>query len=271
MNTARQFCINAPLFFLLGLAVIIPTFSIAQTDDPENRKGLNISNIQDITTDGFNFWQENFSGHFAGIDFGFNSLLSPSYSTFDESDGYFMENDFIRSNSVFFNIIQQSFGLQNSRNTLGIVTGIGIQLQSYRLDNNTTLEKLPNSKIVPEKLFFDANQKSKLSSAYLIVPVLFEFQIPMKNYANRTYFSAGVYAGLRLSSHTKIKYRVEGKKEKLKTPDDFSLQNFKTGFMARLGYRWMNVFATYDISPLFIDGRGPGLTPFTIGFTFLQF
>jgi hypothetical protein len=30
--------------------------------------------------DGFNFWQDNFSGHWAGIDIGFNSFLNPDYS-----------------------------------------------------------------------------------------------------------------------------------------------------------------------------------------------
>ncbi len=271
MIKTKLFCKYIPQIILLGFTIFAPAFSIAQTNDQDARKGLNISNIQDITTDGFNFWQDNFSGHFAGIDFGFNTLFNPDYSHFNKSDGYFMENDFIRSNSVFFNIVQQSFGLQISRNTIGIVTGLGLQLQSFRLDKNTTLEKLPNSKIVPKKLYFDSNQKSKLSSAYVIIPLLAEFQIPIKNYADRAYISAGVYAGLRLSSHTKIKYRIDGKKEKLKIPDDFSLQKFKSGFMARIGYRWINVFATYDISPLFLEGKGPGLTPFTVGFTFLQF
>jgi hypothetical protein len=41
--------------------------------------------------------------------------------------------------------------------------------------------------------------------------------------------------------------------------------------MFRAGYRWINVFATYEITPLFKDEKGPVLTPFTVGFTLLQF
>ncbi|MCD6354284.1 MAG: outer membrane beta-barrel protein [Prolixibacteraceae bacterium] len=105
----------------------------------------------------------------------------------------------------------------------------------------------------------------------LTVPLLTELQIPINNYENRLYFSAGFFAGYRLSSHTKIKYRIERKKEKLKVPDRYSLFNFKYGLITRIGYRWINVFATYDLRPLFSDNKGPGLTPFTFGITLIQF
>jgi hypothetical protein len=150
------------------------------------------------------------------------------------------------------------------------VTGLGFQFQSYRLHDNITIEKLTDGRVVPETMVFDDNQKSKFSSVYLDIPLLAEFQFPVKHYANRFYFSAGGYCGVRLGSHTKIKYRADGKKEKLKTPDDYSLHNFKYGLMARMGYRWVNVFATYDLSPLFKDDLGPKLTPVTFGITLLR-
>jgi len=146
-----------------------------------------------------------------------------------------------------------------------------LQLQSYRLKTNTTIEETATGKVIPKTLFFEDNQKSKLSSVYIITPLLAEFQVPVRHYANRFYFSAGFYGGLRLSSHTKIKYRLEKKKEKLKTPDDFSLHKFKYGIMARAGYRWINIFATYDLSPMFKEGMGPELTPFTLGITLISF
>jgi hypothetical protein len=79
-----------------------------------------------------------------------------------------------------------------------------------------------------------------------------------------------MYMGIRLMSHTKIKYRKE-QKEKLKVPDHYSLQDFKYGFMIRTGYRWVNFFATYEITPFFKEGKGPELTPFTFGVTLLYF
>jgi hypothetical protein len=235
--------------------------------DKNPEKILREIDIREIAENGFNFWQDKFVGHWAGFDFGFNAFLNPDYSGYDTE---FMDNDVFRSNSTYINLIQKSISLQHNRNTLGMVTGLGIQFQSYRLDQNTTIERLPNDVIVPKELFFDDNQKSKLSIFSLIIPLLAEYQFPINHYDNRLYVSAGLYAGIRLASHTKIKYRKE-KKEKLKVPDNYSLQDFKYGLMFRTGYRWINVFVTYDITPLFKENKGPELTPLTFGFTLMRF
>lgn len=254
------------------LVTIISSSQAQETDtiipineDPERL--LKKIDVREITRNGFNFWQDKFSGHWAGIDFGFNTFLNKNYSGYEYD---FMDNDVLRSNSTYINLIQQSIGLQYNKNTIGLVTGLGIYFQSYRLDQNTTIERTANDVIVPKQLYFDDNQKSKLSIVSLMVPLLAEFQIPINHYENRLYFSGGMYMGYRLSSHTKIKYRTD-KKEKLKVPDHYSLYNFKYGLMFRAGYRWINVFAIYEITPLFKENKGPELTPFTFGFTLLRF
>lgn len=259
------------LFFLL---VGISGFSGAQETDsivPINQDPIKILrkiDVRKITQNGFNFWHDDFTGHWAGIDFGFNTFVNKDYSGYETE---FMNNEIFYSNSAYLNIVQQSIGLQRNRNTLGLVTGIGLHLQSYRLDQNTTIQRGENDVIEPQTLFFEQNQKSKLSIVSLTVPLLAEFQIPINHYENRLYFSAGVYGSYRLSSHTKIKYRIEREKQKLKTPDFLSLQDFKTGVMIRAGYRWINVFACYDLVPLFRENKGPELTPFTFGFTVMSF
>lgn len=261
------------LFFVITLSLFPLVWAAGQqTDtivpvqkDPESL--LRKIDVRAITKNGFNFWEDDFSGHWAGLDFGFNMLLQPDYSgyTFE-----FMENDLLRSNSFYVNLIQQSIGLQRNRNTIGLVTGLGMQFQSYRLNQNTTIELNPQDVVIPKTLFFDDNQKSKLSVFSVTLPLLTEFQIPLNNYRDRLYFSAGPYISYRISSHTKIKYRTV-QKEKLKVPGDFALQDFKYGVMARTGYRWVNVFASMELTSLFIEEKGPELTPFTVGFTLLRF
>lgn len=248
------------------------TISAQETDtivpihkNPE--KILRKIDVRKITQNGFNFWQDKFIGHWAGVDFGFNTLLKPDYSGYDSE---FMKNDIFRSNSLFINVIQQSISLQRNRNTIGLVTGLGINFLNYRLDQNTTIERNKNDVIVPKELYFDDNQKSKFSIVSLTVPLLTEFQIPINHYDNRLYISGGLYFGYRLGSHTKIKYRTD-QKEKLKVPDHYSLHNFKYGLMFRTGYRWINVFASYEITSLFKENKGPELTPFSFGFTLIQF
>lgn len=269
-NIAIKFAIIVLMLFVVYSANAQES-DTTKTATIGQKKALSVTDIKDLTKDGFNFWQDNFNGHFAGIDFGFNSFTNKDYSGYQDESFDFMENDFLRSNSLSINIIQQSIGLQKNRNTIGLVTGIGLQLQSFRLNHNTTIEKTRNGRIVPTALSYEDNQKSKFSSAYIIVPILAEFQVPIKNYANRLYVSGGVYGGFWLHSHTKIKYRRDGKKEKLKTPDDFSLSKFKSGIMFRMGYRSINVFAMYELSPFFKDNLGPDLNAFTVGFTLISF
>lgn len=262
---------------LFGILLILLGFSenlnAQETDSivPVNKKPeklLRKIDARKIAHNGFNFWQDDFTGHWAGIDFGFNAFVNKNYSGFTPG---FMNNDVFRSNSTYINLIQQSIGLQHNRNTIGLVTGLGLHLQSYRLDQNTTIQRGEDDVIEPITLYFDQNQKSKLSIVSLMVPLLAEFQIPLSHYENRLYFSGGFFGSYRISSHTKIKYRVDKKKEKLKVPDFLSLNDFKYGLMVRTGYRWVNLFACYDLMPLFRKDKGPELTPFTFGVTLVSF
>ena len=241
------------------------TDTIIPVDNPDKvLKKLKLGKIED----GFNLWQDKFKGHWAGVDFGFNTFVKEDYSGYVSE---FMDNDVFRSNTTSINLFQQSIGIQKNRNTIGLITGLGLQLQSYRLDDNTTIYRNESTDVIfPQTLVYNDNQKSKLSIVSLIAPLLTEFQIPLNHYQNRIYISAGLYGNLRLSSHTKIKYRID-RKEKLKKVDHYSLQKFEYGIMIRTGYRWFNIFATYDLRPLFKEDKGPELKPITFGITLLQF
>jgi len=169
------------------------------------------------------------------------------------------------------NPVQQSIGIQRNRNTIGLVTGLGLQWLNYRLDKNTTIEKSETGFIIPKSLYFDTNQKSIFSSFYATLPVLAEIQFPVNHYNNRIFISTGIIFHYRLSSSTKIRYRLDKKREKLKTPGDYFLPNVRYSLMARMGYRNFQVFCNYDLQPLFKKGTGPDLTPFSFGNTLLRF
>lgn len=258
------------LIFFVGVTLFHSFAQVSDTIVPVNKnpeKILRKIDISDITRNGLTPWKTKFSGHFAGIDFGFNMFLNEDYSGYQSE---FMENDVFRSNSAYFNVVQQSFGLQKNKNNFGLVTGLGLRLQSYRLDDETTISKDENSVIQPEYLYFDDHQKSKLAIVSLTVPLLAEWQIPINHNDNRIYVSAGILGSLRLNSHSKIKYKAD-EKQKYKMVDDFSMHTFKYSLMVRTGYRWFNVFASYDLVPLFKEGKGPELIPFTFGITLLRF
>lgn len=272
---SRQFKMRYLL--LIILATIFAFQAPAQENDSiivvQSRSGRlsGLINIQDLVNEGYNYWDDEFEGHWSGVEFGFNGLANPDYSMYPASQDDFLQNDFFRSNVLNLNLFQYSKGLQQTRNNFGLVTGLGLSLQSYRLDNKTSLAVDENRKVYPQTLYFDSNQKSKLSSVYLEVPLLLEFQVPINHHANRLYFSAGITGAKRLQSHTKVKYRKDGKREKLKSPGDYSIRDYKVAGTLRVGYRWANLFASYDLVPMFEDRRGPTLYPFSVGIKLMSF
>jgi len=263
--------------FLIFTASIISFIVFAQTNDsiivlqsPSGRLS-GLIDIQDLVNQGYNYWENEFKGHWAGVELGVNGFAYSDYSLYKPEEKDFLANDILRSNILNLNLIQYSKGLQSTRNTIGLVTGLGLSLKSYRLDNNTTIVLDDNGKVQPIKMYRDSNQKSKLSVVYLDIPLMAEFQIPLRNIGNRLYFSAGINVGRRLSSHTKVKYRIDNKKEKLKSPGDYSIRDFKFAGTVRVGYRWVNLFATYDLTPFFDNRRGPVLYPFSVGVKLISF
>ena len=257
------------LFMISCIGVDSQTADTLEVIHEKPEKLLKNLRIQNVTQGGFNFWDEDFSGHWAGIDVGLNTLTGKGLT-----DNYpeFLSHDIFRSNALYVNIMQQSIGLQKTRNTIGLLSGLGFQFKSYRLDRNTTLEKTTSGAVVGRSLIFDRNQKSKFSMVYLVVPLLLEFQVPVNHYENRIFFSGGLMAGYRLSAHTKIKYRADRNKEKLKTPGDFSLNDFKYGLMVRMGYRNYQLFVNYDLQPMFREvSKVADVYPLTFGFTLVSF
>lgn len=259
--------------FLAGFLLLLVFPLLAQTTDTivpvdENpEKLLRNIRIGSNPRTGLSIYRDKFSGHYAGVDFGFNMFLNENYPGYSAE---FMDNDVLRSNSVYINLVQQGIGIQRARNTIGLVTGIGLHLYNYRLDKNTTITRDENSVVQPLPNNFENIKKSNLAIMSLMVPLLAEFQIPVNNYGKRMYISIGLFGGVKLTSHTKVKYKLERYK-KVKVADHFSIRDFNYGIMVRTGYRWVNLFATYDLVPLFRENRGPELTPFTFGITLVQF
>ena len=247
-------------------------FVRAQSDsivslNKSTEKILRKIDIRKTGKSGLNFWEDEFSGHWAGVDFGFNLFLNEEYSDYSSD---FMNNDVLRSNSVHINFIQQSIGLQRNRNTIGLLTGIGVRFFSYRLNDDVSITLDENNIVQPQELDAATIKKSKLGLVSLMVPLLAEFQLPINNYRNRVYISGGIFGELKLNSHTKVKYKDE-QNEKLKVVDHFSIRDFNYGIMLRTGYRGINLYATYNLLGFFIAGKGPELTPFSFGITLLRF
>ncbi|MEO9482156.1 MAG: hypothetical protein ABJG47_01865 [Ekhidna sp.] len=115
--------------------------------------------------------------------------------------------------------------------------------------------------------------KSKLTASYInatFVP-MFDFSrgrrkitsiesggIRIKKYSRKGFrFGIGGYAGYRIGSHTKFKYKEDGDRDKDKESDNFFLENFRYGLRAQIGWKGVELFANYDLNDVFTSNRGP--------------
>lgn len=236
---------------------------------------IRIDKVQPWDTNQDEFFVEkekDFRGHWAGFELGVNGFVDQDYSSYIDEMDDFMELDMAKSLAVNLNFLQYDISLQKERNTIGLVTGLGLEWNNYRFDKDVSLEKASSG--VTEPLYFDTDwdiKKSKLTSLYLTVPLLLEFQIPVKYKSRRVHMSAGVVGGLRIGSHTKVKYKSNGNSHKDKDHDDFNLKTFRYAAQARIGYRSLNFFASYGLTNLFEKNKGPELVPYTLGITLVSF
>ena len=198
-----------------------------------------------------------FKGHWAAVEMGINSFANVDYKAFTPN---FMDLNQNKSFEVGINVVRYSIGLQKVKRNIGLVTGLGLTYNDYRFSNPYTIEN-DNGMVKPIVLDKNGLSKSKLSTSYLTIPLMLEFQIPVDGHDKRLYFSGGVIGGLKVGSHTKVK--MDGHKSKSR--DDFNINPFRYGATARLGYKGINLFGTYYFSTFFKDARGPEMFPFTIG------
>jgi hypothetical protein len=199
-----------------------------------------------------------FKGHWSLFEMGANSFAGTNYSGYAISG--FMDLDQNKSYEVNIRLLRYSLGLQKYSNNIGLVSGLGLNMNDYRFSNPYTIEN-EDGYTVPVSLDENGLSKTKLSTVFLTVPVLLEFQFPASQYKNRFFVSGGIIGGLKIGSHTKVKQDNVIKKNH----DDFNINQFRYGATVRIGYRDLSLFGTYYFTALFKQNRGPEMYPFTIG------
>ena len=75
----------------------------------------------------------------------------------------------------------------------------------------------------------------------------------------------GGYAGYKIFSNSKFVYEDQGDKRKEKDRDTYYLNNWRYGARLQVGFRDVDLFVNYDISELFVTGKGPKLNAFSFG------
>jgi hypothetical protein len=205
--------------------------------------------------------------YFAGLDLGVNFLMNSSGTTgFDGQDAW-LDNDPARSLSWRWNMAEEKIRIV--KDYVGITTGLAIAWNSYSFtDNVRVLNNSDSTWGVVDSL--PDYSKNKLRVTSLQVPLLLSLNTslnPDKNF----HLDMGVIGGLRIGSRTKQKYEVDGRTQRETTVDDFNLAPVSLDATVRVGYRNLTLWASYGLTSLFREGKGPEAYPLAVGLTVLPF
>ncbi len=213
------------LFFVL-LVVLLPALSQAQNNNgPATYRNFSLG--FDLYTD---FWQNLPDA----VD---QKGLNRSVNV------YLLYNNQIGQSRFNF-----SYGLNLNSNNL--------YLNGLPVDNNWKTEFVKFNDTL-------SYSKAKLNLTYLDVPLEISYRAK-----SGFQFYAGIRLGFLLSAHTKYKGEDPsglGYDVVIKRDDVRYLNLWRYVAYARIGYKWINLYGSYQLNPTFKDGEGPNMFPISVG------
>lgn len=156
--------------------------------------------------------------------------------------------------------------------------GIGLGLNRFKFDNDITLahgvDADGNAAVLVQELDPAADvQKSMLVSNYVDIPLEFRFYANPDNKKGSFHVTVGGRAGVKFTSHTKLKYELDGENIKTKIKRDFGLNQFRYGVTGRIGVGGFNMFYYHGLSEVFDEGPANTVdtSNVTVGLSFTGF
>jgi hypothetical protein len=205
--------------------------------------------------------------HWGGLDLGMNFLVNSDNKMKYPANDEWIELDQGHSLSWRFNLLEQKIRL--AKDYAGIITGVSLVYNSYSFDKNVALYSNSDSTFAVLDTVAQYS-KNKLRATYLQVPLMLEFNT--SNDPERTFHvAAGIIGGWKIGSQYKQRFESEGKEYKVKVSDDYNLSPLTLDATARIGYRNLTLFATYGLTSLFKDDKGPEVYPVTVGLSLVPF
>jgi hypothetical protein len=147
----------------------------------------------------------------------------------------------------------------NTSHNIGVGAGLGFMSQNvhtnaYIIDSGSASYLSP----IPDSAGLEWN---KLSTNFITGAVELRLRTNENNKGEHFKLSLGFQAGYLLQSHKKY----EDKNGKYKTYDIAHLNKFQYGIEGRIGYNKIAINGYYSLVPVFEDGEGPEMFPYSIG------
>ena len=211
--------------------------------------------------------KEQRTNHFAGIEFGVNGLLSPNQSVDLQRDAQFLELNYRKSLEISFNLWEKYMPIWEEK--IGLVTGAGFKFNNYDLVQDVVIVNQMDSVFGVVDPTRSIN-KNRFKTTAVHVPLMLETNLG-KDADHSFHLAVGGTVTYMLNTRTKQKDKQNGENYKKKDKSDFNVNDFQFAATARVGYGDFTVYATYNLTPLFENNKGPEVYPFTVGVAFMHF
>jgi hypothetical protein len=245
----------------------------------------------DMGKDHFPFWcrKDKFNGHWAGIDLGWNGYVNSNFNMVFPPEESYLNLNSARSMTVDINPFELNLNL--AKNHFGLTSGLGLTFNNYYFSNSTLL--IHDSSTLMAYRMVDQNgvkadmKVNKLTAVWLTLPVLFEYQTNNRMRLNSFHVTLGVIGGVRLCSYTKQSFYSRNTTYYLQddaantvgsvyvdthptvTHNQYHMNPFKLDATVRIGWSFLNFFANYTVTPMFMKNQGPELYPWAVGITLI--
>ncbi|MBC3785476.1 hypothetical protein [Spirosoma utsteinense] len=150
--------------------------------------------------------------------------------------------------------------VRGKRASLKLYYGLELAWTNFMFDADVIPERTPTG-----IAFTDAGRelrKSKLTVCTIGIPVVPRLTFYNSDGRRIGHIGLGGYVNYRIDSYRKIK-EADGSKDRRHS--NFDLADYRYGLMAHLGIKSANFFVKYDLSPLFVAGKGPDVRVLTFG------
>lgn len=208
--------------------------------------------------------------HFAGFEMGINGFVNPDNSLDLQKEADFLDLNYGKSISVGINIYEQYIPIAKEK--FGIMTGLGFEFNNYDLDGSHIIQSSTGKKDSTFGVVDSSRNvsKNKFKTSMINVPIMLETNIG-KDADHSFFLGVGAMVSYRLGSKQKQIYTEDGNRYKVKNRTDFNTNPWRLSAVARIGYGNFTLFASYSLTELFEDNKGPEIYPFTVGISVLTF
>jgi hypothetical protein len=190
--------------------------------------------------------------HDGGLKLGFATPNRPYYSSATVIGPYSEMPELKTSSSIHFGLASE-WGIRIGSGHFRLWSGINYDILNYQFaDNNIRLKNnQPNF-----TTFIDTgvvSEKSKVVVNYIAVPLSIGYHSKKRHPDEGFSIKAGVSAGYRVRTHTKVKYD-NNKTEK--TFDDFNFNDFLITPFVQMAYNNVGLYLRVNTSPVFKANEG---------------